>query len=328
MELKERLAIQAKNLTALIYRVLGIHPETGAIIHQPVDSWPDEWIPMEVSESYIFSGGIEIAATDLDGGFVALGPGNWVDLQMANQLWETVVAFVVESSRGGELWVKDPTNTMVYTPKCRLMVATGLPDASVMKAITNNNGSQAFTKCPVGALSAAECRYPYCLSAMVVTPQPSIKAAKMAYRDSVCVALTRYTQGNKMLFLTNGANHLNLVNLEQAIEVAWNSRWLLNLRSIIEHYGFEEPETLEAKLQSLLEAEEVRRKETEQTFETAKLGTLVAEEVDYLPANIAVKEKKPKEKKSRKKKAVADLSELNPEVEIVIEAETAEDDKE
>jgi hypothetical protein len=324
MELKERLSIQSKNLTALVYRALGIHPEKGAIIHQAlIDTWPEEWPPMEVEESFTFSGGIEVLAKDVDGQLVTIGPGNWTDRDMADRLWETVVPFLVESSRGIELFVVENSNTMVYVPKCRVMISTGLPDASVMKAITGNSGSQAFTKCPVDANGPGECRYPYCLATMVVTPQPSIKAAKTAYRDSVCVALTRNSQGTKMLFLTNGANHLNLVNLEQAVETAWNTQWLLNLRSSIERFGFEEPDNLESKLQSLMEAEELRKKDAAKVFEEAKLETVIVEETDELPENIAIKEKKPK-KKGRKRKVEADLSELDPETEVVIEAETDE----
>lgn len=328
MDIRERLSIQSKNLTALMYRALGIHPEKGAILHQATgDTWPAEWTPMEVEESYTFSGGIEVVARELDGRVVNLNPGDWTDRGMANQLWETVVPFLVESSRGTELFVVENSNTMVYVPKCRLMVSTGLPDASVMKAITSNSGSQSFTKCPVAAVNQAECKYPYCLSSMVVTPQPSIKAAKSAYRDSVCVALTR-GEHDKMLFLTNGANHLNLVNLEQAVETAWNPQWLMNLRSIIEHYGFDEPYNLDSKLQSLIEIEQSQLKESIESFEAAKLEVAVAEEVEELPDNIAIKEKKPKAK-GRKKKVVADLSELDPEpeVEVTLEAETSEEDE-
>jgi len=328
MDIRERLSIQSKNLTALMYRALGIHPEKGAILHQATgDAWPSEWTPMEVEESYTFSGGIEVVARELDGRVVNLTPGNWTDREMANQLWETVVPFLVESSRGTELFVVENSNTMVYVPKCRIMISTGLPDASVMKAITSNSGSQTYTKCPVSANNQAECKYPYCLSAMVVTSQPSIKAAKSAYRDSVCVALTR-GEHDKMLFLTNGANHLNLVNLEQAVETAWNPQWLLNLRNIIEHYEFDEPYNLESKLQSLLEIEQTQIKESVESFEAAKLEAAVVEEVESLPDNITIKEK-PKKKRGRPKKVKADLSELDPEseAEITLEAETSEEDE-
>jgi hypothetical protein len=202
---------------------------------------------------------------------------------------------------------------MVYIPKCKIMIDSGLPDGSVMKAITSNSGNLRYTKCPAGAESVDDCEYPRCLAKMVSTPQPSIKAAKSAYRESVCVCLTKDAHGSKMLFLTNGANHLNLVPVDQAVDTAWSSDWLKNLQEILERLEIDEPANLEEKLAILVGNEVLRITEAEEQyqFSTEVDPAIVPEE---LPENFSVKEKKPKTRKS-KKKVEADLSELDPESE-------------
>ena len=326
MELRERLAIQGKNLTALVYRALGLHPESGSIMFEPVNDWPETWIPIRVVEAFAHSGGIEIHGKDVDGQEVVLKSGEWVDRKLAEDLWDVVIPFSVESSRGTELWIVEQRNTMVYTPKCALMISTGLSDASVMKSITSSNGSVRYTRCPIDARGPSECQYPHCLAAMLDNAQPSIKAAKAAFRESVAVALTRNAGNSKMLFLTNGANHLNLVTPEQGVETAWSSGWIQNLRTIMLAVGMEVPSSLEEKLSALTTIEETRAKEVEEAFNEAMVEQVISEEVSEAPENIVLKEKKPKKRKA-KKKADADLSELDSE-EMVLEAKTAEEAEE
>jgi hypothetical protein len=192
-------------------------------------------------------------------------------MELAQKLWATVVPFVIESSRGRSLYVLEGGNTMDYIPKCKQVIETGLPDASVMRAISGER-SVRYTKCPFDATNSKECRYPECLRNMVATPQPSIKAAKAAFRDAVCVCLTRNIRDNKMLFLTNGANHLNLITVEQALESAWNPDWLRNLEPIVlgaltegwDSLGYEDWNAQEAYQINLAELDDLKNQRAEE----------------------------------------------------------------
>lgn len=306
--------MQARNITALYNRAIGKYPESGDLVFGALATeYPENWVPIEVDDAYTASGGVEVHGRDSGNIPIQLNPGDWVDMNVARKLWGTVVPFIIESSRGRELFVVENSNTMVYVPKCRLMIDTGLPDGSVMKAITSGSGNLRYTKCPVAAESVDDCEYPGCLGQMVTTPQPSIKAAKAAYRESACVCLTKDSQGSKMLFLTNGANHLNLVPIDQAVETAWSSDWLKSLQETLELLGVEEPVNLEEKLATIVGNEVLRVAEAEEQY---KFSTDVEEVIvaDELPENISIKEKKPKSKKSKEKVEV-DLSDLDPEPE-------------
>ena len=318
MTLTERLAMQARNLTALFSRAIGKYPESGDLVFGALATeFPENWVPIEVDDAYTVSGGVEIHGHDSGNTPIQLSPGDWVDMDICRNLWGNVVPFTIESSRGRELFIVENSNTMVYTPKCELMISTGLPDGSVMKAITSNSGNLRYTKCPVAAESVDECEYPKCLSKMVTTPQPSIKAAKAAYRESVCVCLTKETQGTKMLFLTNGNNHLNLVPIDQAVDTAWNSDFLKDLQEVLEKLEIEEPANLAERIAVLTGNEVLRIQEAEEQYKFS-----VAEEVpvilDELPDNISIKEKQTKARKSKDNIEV-DLSDLDPEPEDALD---------
>lgn len=232
LSLMNRLAIQAKNLTRLMYRIRGNHPEKGTIVYCPVeDAHPDLWKPLAVTDAFQ-SSGLQIEVMDKEKNESVMPLGEWIDMELAQKMWATVVPFVIESSRGRSLYILEGGNTMVYIPKCKIVIETGLPDASVMRAISGEKSIR-YTKCPIGATESKDCKYPDCIRNMVATPQPSIKAAKAAFRDAVCVCLTRNIRNDKMLFLTNGANHLNLITIEQGLESAWNHDWLKNLEPIV-----------------------------------------------------------------------------------------------
>lgn len=232
LSLENRLAIQAKNLTRLFYRIKGNHPEEGMIVYSPIeDAHPDLWEPLVVTDAFQ-SSGLKIEVQDRNENTSTLALGDWVDMELVQKLWKTVVPFVIESSRGRSLYVLEGGNTMVYIPKCKLVIETGLPDASVMRAISGERTVR-YTKCPYEVTSGSDCQYPDCIRNLIETPQPSIKASKAAFRDAVCVCLTRNIRDNKMLFLTNGANHLNLITIEQALESAWHSEWLKNLEPVV-----------------------------------------------------------------------------------------------
>ena len=323
MTLTERLAMQARNLTALFNRAIGKYPEKGDLVFGALSTeYPENWVPIEVDESYTISGGVEIHGHDSGNIPMQLNPGDWVDMDIARSLWGKVVPFTIESSRGKELFVVENSNTMVYVPKCKIMINTGLPDGSVMKAITSNSGNLRYTKCPVDAEGVDECEYPRCLSKMVTTPQPSIKAAKAAYRNSVCVCLTKEIQGASMLFLTNGANHLNLVPIEQAIDTAWSSDYLKDFQETLERLEIVEPVNLAERIAVLTGEEILRISDAEEQYKFP-VESEVPVIIDELPDNISFKEKKPKARKSKKKDEV-DLSDLDPEIASDDELEVTE----
>lgn len=292
MTLQERLSLQAKNVTALIVRALDKMPSEDALIFGTLNNeWPENWIPLETKELYTTSSGVEIVAQDNEGIEVEMPAGEWVNMNVTRSLWEQVVSFIIESSRGRELFVVENTNTMVYVPKCKVMIETGLPDGSVMKAITASTGIQRHVKCPLGIEDKHTCQYPNCVGKLVDTPQPSIKAAKAAYRSQACVCLMKETRSGKMLFLTNGNNHLNLVPIDQAIATAWSSDWLKSLRQVLSDLEFDEPPELEEKL-AILQGEEILRiQEAEEQYKVQRTNQGISLMEEALPENIVIKRK-------------------------------------
>lgn len=298
----------------------GNHPEQGMTVFRPVeDELPEAWEPLIVVESFQ-QGGLKIKVQDRNGDRFVLAAGEWVDMNLSSELWATMIPFVIESSRGRSLYLLEGGNTMVYIPKCKLAVETGLPDASVMRAISGENSIR-YTKCPYDAESGKECQYPKCTRNLVSQPQPSIKAAKAEFRDAVCVALTRNVRGNKMMFLTNGANHLNLITVEQAVETAWNANWLKELEpavsGVFEHSwdSLDEPAIQEYYqiILKKLEEESTARAESIEPFPEIELEELksptimevlkrpkpdaeksLEELAEELPGNIVLKQKKVK----------------------------------
>lgn len=271
MSLENRLAIQAKNLTRLFYRIRGNHPERGTIVYRSIDeTHPDLWESLVVTDAFQ-SSGLKIEVQDKEKNIFTLALGEWIDMELAQKLWATVIPFVIESSRGRSLYVVEGGNTMVYIPKCKQVIETGLPDASVMRAISGETSIR-YTKCPYDATNGKECRYPECIRNMVATPQPSIKASKAAFRDAVCVCLTRNIRDNKMLFLTNGANHLNLITVEQALESAWHPDWLKNLEPVVlgalndgwDSFGYEDWNAQEAYQVNLAELYDLKNRRAEE----------------------------------------------------------------
>ena len=303
---EERLIIEAKNATQFKYRVSGLHPERNSIVYRGSDKLPELWEPLIVKDSFNHGGVLEVIAEDVNGNEVILRPGEFIDRDLARLLWSTIISFDIENSRGNTKYVVSSDNTMVYVPKCKVAIATGLPDGSVMSSIMGSDQSLRYTKCPFNVEHSAECQYPKCLAKMVTIPQPSIKAAKAAFRSAACVCLATERNRGRMLFFTNGPNHLNLVTLPQAAMNAWQSDYVQKLIDLIDldqswdtlipdMSGEDARRIMDEKRLTLMGEEHNRLQTAEESYQIPDgVERIVEEEEKFLSSNIRIIRKKPK----------------------------------
>jgi len=283
---------------------MGNHPEKGSTVFRPNDSLPEFWEPFRVIESVNNGGVLEIIAEDHKGDEVILKPGEWADRDLARRLWASIIRFDVESSKGITTYVVAGDNTIVYVPKCKLAIDTGLPDGSVMSSITGSDGTKRYTKCPYDAEDASGCKYPDCLTQMVTAPQPSIKAAKAAFRSSACVCFAVDRGKSKMLRLVNGPNHLNLVSIQQALAESWQSDYVNALASIVDEKdawddviggstAAEAKEAFEKVRMTLMGEEKIRLDKADEMYSLSEgnVERALLEEEENLPENFRIKRK-------------------------------------
>lgn len=304
--MNERIALQARYASELVYKLKGESPEVGSTVFRPIENEPPEfWEPLTVKEVKVVSGSLELVVTNSKGDIEVLRayrePYQWVDMALMQKIWSNIVLTEVQWPKKSELFVVDASTTMNYVPKCKLAVKTGLCYNTVISEITDKSGNHRYTGCPYDIEQSHECEYPTCLEVLINTPQVSITGAKASFRSSCAVALFGKTR-NQFLYLTNGNHHLNLVSIEEAIDGAWFSGYLKNLRGkldmLYQYTGAEDEipwehrDKLEKKL-AILEGEEMTRwREAEARYPPrTRIEDAIDEERLHLSDNIRLKRK-------------------------------------
>ncbi len=299
--MNERIMLQARYASELVYKLKGQGPEVGSVVFRPiVDQPPEFWEPLTVKEVKVVSGSLEVVVTNHNGDIEILRghgePYQWIDMPLMQRIWSNITLFEVQWPKGSETFVKDSSTTMNYVPKCQVAVKTGLCYNTVISEITDASGNHRYTSCPYEIEQKHECSYPDCLEVLISTPQVSITGAKAAYRASCAVALFGKTR-NQFLYLTNGNHHLNLVSIMEAIRGAWFSGYLKNLQGKLDMlYGdetWEHRDMLVEKL-AILEGNEMSRWQEAEAMYPARtqIEDAIDEERMHITDNIVLKQKK------------------------------------
>lgn len=300
---RSRLARLASIATEFFTSVWNNVPEKVRLPDE--ERWPEEYPVVFVEEPFTYEGQIGLNGR-AEGKPIELLQGQWADGDLLEAITSTIVPFEIVKGTGKIQMVVENNNTMLYLPRCRMM----MQDRGVSKSYLSLAES-GFTKCPYDATSLSSCNFPECLSKLVTRPQISIPAAKAAFRKSTVVLIRNvknmdnFTDGP--LQFTEGNNHLNLVGIAEAIDSAWSSSWLKNLREYLKSkYGdrwsvrfsdaeYDVEKEITAKIADLESAEKDRKKIVEiEHPEVSKVEQVIQDEVGG--SQVAIKKKSTKAK--------------------------------